>query len=108
MSSIGDKIVWGTFAAIIGVAMLTLLLALVIGVHPLFWMLALLVAGVGIYLLPVIIGAYRGVESIVSLAVVNVFLGWSLLGWVVSLAWACAPIRRGPTPPPISREITPH
>ena len=24
------------------------------------------------------------------IAVVNLFLGWTLLGWVVALAWACA------------------
>lgn len=99
-SSLGDKLVWGTFAAVVGIALLTVVLGLAGIVHPLFAIIAGILLSNIAYFLPVIIGAYRGVESIVSLAVVNVLLGWTLVGWTVSLAWACAPVRR----PPISHE----
>lgn len=50
--------------------------------------------GVVVYFAPTAIGAYRGIKSIQSLAVVNVFLGWTFLGWVVALAWSFAPVER--------------
>lgn len=41
-----------------------------------------------IYCLPGIIAARRGHPDQQSIAAINVFLGWTLLGWVVALAWA--------------------
>jgi hypothetical protein len=43
---------------------------------------------VGIYFLPTIIAAHRKVPSVWSIAVINGFLGWTLVGWVVALAMA--------------------
>lgn len=43
----------------------------------------------GIYLLPTIIAFSRGVSDRGAVAVINVFLGWTFMGWVVSLARAC-------------------
>jgi hypothetical protein len=106
--SIGDLIVWALFASVVALAVLAVGLGVSNIIHPLYAIIGGIVLSSACYFLPVIIGAYRGVESIVSLAVVNVFLGWSLVGWVVSLAWACAPVRRTPTPPPISREMNPR
>lgn len=48
----------------------------------------LLVIG-GVYLMPTIIAFFRGVPDRGTVAVLNVFLGWTFLGWVVSLARAC-------------------
>jgi|SoimicMinimDraft_9_1059737.scaffolds.fasta_scaffold06080_4 hypothetical protein len=33
-----------------------------------------------------------------SILVINTFAGWTLLGWVVSLAWAVCPIQRPARP----------
>ena len=44
--------------------------------------------GVGIYLIPTIIAFARKVPSTLSVAVLNIFLGWSIIGFVVALVWA--------------------
>lgn len=51
----------------------------------------ILLMGVGVliwYLTPAIIAHSRRNRNAVAITVVNVFLGWSLLGWVGALAWA--------------------
>jgi Superinfection immunity protein len=51
-------------------------------------------AGIGIlilialYFLPTIVAASRKVVNLGSIVVINVFLGWTLVGWVVALAMA--------------------
>jgi hypothetical protein len=50
-----------------------------------FAMLLLLAA----YFLPTLVAAARSVPNLGSVAVVNVFLGWTFVGWVVALAMAC-------------------
>ena len=42
------------------------------------------------YFLPWIIAASRYHNNIGSIFVVNLFLGWTFLGWVVALAWSCS------------------
>lgn len=41
-----------------------------------------------LYMLPTIEAKLRGHTNIASIALVNLFLGWSLIGWVVALVWA--------------------
>lgn len=50
----------------------------------------LLAAAVGavVYFLPTIIAFKRGKRNRGAILALNLFLGWSLLGWVVSLVWA--------------------
>lgn len=53
--------------------------------------LALLLAaaiGAVVYFLPTIIAFKRGKRNRGAILALNLFLGWSLLGWVVSLVWA--------------------
>jgi hypothetical protein len=40
------------------------------------------------YLLPTLIGRMRRVPDLGSVAVINMLLGWTLIGWVVALAMA--------------------
>jgi hypothetical protein len=40
------------------------------------------------YFAPIFIGAARDCKAISGIGVVNVFLGWTFIGWVVALAWA--------------------
>lgn len=41
-----------------------------------------------LYFLPTIVGFSRRVVNRGSVAVINVFLGWTVIGWVVALAMA--------------------
>lgn len=50
--------------------------------------LALGAAGLLFYFAPTAIALLRGHANTASIAVVNLFLGWSLVGWVVALAWS--------------------
>jgi hypothetical protein len=47
------------------------------------------VTGVILYFVPLITGALRRVRNLGALAVVNIFAGWTVIGWVVALAMAC-------------------
>lgn len=50
--------------------------------------IAILGIAAAIYLAPTIVAYNRQVPSIGSVAVINIFLGWTLIGWVVALAMA--------------------
>ncbi len=50
-----------------------------------------------VYLLPVLAGWARHVPDLGSVAVVDLLLGWTLVGWVVALALALRSVR--PQPP---------
>ncbi len=44
-----------------------------------------------LYFAPYIIAASRDSQYLSSIFVVNLFLGWTLVGWVACLAWALFP-----------------
>jgi hypothetical protein len=46
-----------------------------------------LLAG-GLYLLPGIVAQSRKVRNTGSIWVINIFLGWTVIGWIVALAMA--------------------
>lgn len=41
-----------------------------------------------VYLIPTIIAGFRRHRNGVAILVVNFFLGWTLLGWILALVWA--------------------
>jgi Superinfection immunity protein len=43
------------------------------------------------YLLPTMIAHKRGHEHMLPICVLNLLLGWSLIGWVGALVWAAMP-----------------
>ncbi|MGP0075216.1 MAG: superinfection immunity protein [Bryobacteraceae bacterium] len=45
-------------------------------------------AGIALYFLPTIIGATRQKTNLVGIFLVNFFLGWSVIGWIIALVWA--------------------
>ena len=47
-----------------------------------------LLSVIALYFLPVIVAGMRGVKIYGSIAVINLFLGWTIIGWVVALAMA--------------------
>ena len=62
------------------------------------------VACAALYLLPVLIGWIRRVPDIGSVAVINVLLGWTLVGWAAALAMAL----RSPRPAPPAVQVVQH
>jgi len=44
--------------------------------------------GIALYFLPTIIAAVRHKKDIVGIVLVNIFLGWTFIGWIVALIWA--------------------
>jgi hypothetical protein len=40
------------------------------------------------YFAPTIIACSRGHKNLAPIVVVNVFLGWTFIGWVVALCWS--------------------
>lgn len=51
--------------------------------------LLVVIVGIGLYFLPTIIAVARKVTNQGSVLVINFFLGWTFVGWVVALAMAC-------------------
>ena len=51
-----------------------------------------------LYMLPAGIGIIRGRSNAGAIFVLNLFLGWTLIGWVISLVWAVADDNKKTTP----------
>ena len=56
----------------------TMILAIAVGV----------IVGILIYFLPTIVGFKKHKLNKISIFLLNLFLGWSLVGWVIALVWA--------------------
>ena len=41
-----------------------------------------------LYFLPSIIALARGKRDMLAIFLLNLFLGWSVVGWIVALVWA--------------------
>jgi hypothetical protein len=41
-----------------------------------------------LYCLPAFVAVWRDHRNLNSIVVVNIFLGWTFVGWVIALAWA--------------------
>lgn len=68
----------------------------------------LLVFLLAIYALPTVLAVLRGHPDVVAICILNVLLGWTLLGWGLALAWAILPHKsdsvfenRSGRPPPV-------
>jgi len=48
----------------------------------------ILIIFLALYFLPTFIAFGRGKVNALSVLLLNIFLGWTLVGWVVSLVWA--------------------
>ena len=47
-----------------------------------------------VYFLPAIIAGTRDHHNMVPIFLLNLFLGWSLLGWVAALVWSTTKVDR--------------
>lgn len=43
---------------------------------------------IALYFVPLLIAVKRNHRNMVAIVVINVFLGWTLLGWVGALVWS--------------------
>ena len=43
---------------------------------------------VGLYFLPGLIAYFRSHDNTVAIMMLNLFLGWTLIGWVAALVWS--------------------
>jgi hypothetical protein len=70
------------------------------GAESTAWLIfvVLLHVAVVLYLLPTLLAAIRHVSNVGTIAVINIFLGWSFYGWVFALALACQHVDKRPRP----------
>lgn len=57
------------------------------GGMPFLW-LPFGIVSLGLYFLPTIIAVARGKKSILGIVLLNVFAGWTFIGWIVALVWS--------------------
>ncbi|WP_348550259.1 superinfection immunity protein [Acidithiobacillus sp.] len=57
--------------------------------------IAAITVGVAIYFIPSVIAYSRSARNFLAIFLLNLFLGWSLLGWLGSLIWALLDEKRG-------------
>lgn len=62
--------------------------------HEIGGLFALLVV-LSLYLLPWIISKIRNHHNSGAIFVLNLFLGWTFLGWIGSLIWSCTKVVKG-------------
>ena len=55
---------------------------------PILQFIFILLLQLLLYLLPGIIASFRGNRNNAPIWVINIFLGWTFVGWVVALAWS--------------------
>lgn len=41
-----------------------------------------------VYFLPAVVAAFRKHKNTSAVVVLNLFLGWTMIGWVVAMIWA--------------------
>lgn len=49
----------------------------------------MLIVAALIYFLPTILALARGHLSTLAIFVLNLFLGWTMIGWIIALIWSC-------------------
>ena len=59
-------------------------------------LVALAAVAVVVYFLPCLVAGWRNHPQAGPTLVVNLFLGWTGIGWVVALAWSLSSISRRP------------
>jgi hypothetical protein len=67
-------------------------------------LLILFVPMMAIHFAPTIVAGARHARSFWWIVVINVFLGWTLIGWIVALVWALrddVEYRQSYMPPPL-------
>lgn len=45
--------------------------------------------GIALYFLPLIVAVLKNKRNMLAISMLNLFAGWTLLGWLAALIWAC-------------------
>lgn len=53
-----------------------------------FFIQLIVIAGAAIYFLPAVLAYNYRHEHAQDITLLNIFLGWTIIGWVVALIWA--------------------
>lgn len=77
-----------TVVVLLAVVVLVWVILAVTGHGGVLLAIVLLGLGISAYFFPTIVGAARDAPLVGAVAIVNLFLGWTFLGWVVALAMA--------------------
>ncbi|MFC1916194.1 superinfection immunity protein [Chloroflexota bacterium] len=48
----------------------------------------IIVIGAALYFLPTIIGAVRHKRNLAAIFLLNLLLGWTVIGWIIALIWS--------------------
>jgi hypothetical protein len=56
----------------------------------------LIIIAIGVYLLPTLVAANRKHNNEGAILALNIFLGWTFVGWVIALVWALTDNTRFP------------
>lgn len=98
-------------AAVIGICVVGLIGLLLAGVIYVFWQLpqpggeasvvstfvvGCLFLSFYLYFIPTLISLVRGHHNRLAICVLNIFLGWTCLGWIASLVWAFTAVDDSP------------
>ncbi len=83
-------------AALITTGVATAIVMIIVALHvtgsgsigSAFALVLFFVFWVGVYFIPAAVAVSRDVPNAGSVVVINLFLGWTLVGWVVALAMA--------------------
>lgn len=54
-----------------------------------FAFLTMLGMSLAVYFIPLIVADARGKSNKLAIGMLNLLLGWTMIGWVVALVWAC-------------------
>ncbi len=82
---------WGRYAAAVVISIITIIFFISssprIGFYgvSLFLLFLLLLC---VYMLPMIIAIYRHHRNTNTIAVLNIYFGWTFVGWVIALVWS--------------------
>ena len=58
---------------------------------PVLVIMSCTLAAVGVYFLPLIVAVKRKQRNFLTLALFNVLVGWTAIGWIVAMLWARHP-----------------
>jgi hypothetical protein len=52
--------------------------------------LFILLPALAVYFVPTIVAVARRAKNVLGIVLVNIFAGWTFIGWVIALVWAIA------------------
>jgi len=55
---------------------------------PIFVLILLAIVALVIHFLPAFIAGKNHSENFIWILLINIFFGWTLIGWVIALVWA--------------------